>query len=170
MKGKILDFLHGLISYDYMLFGGVFVLFILFLILAIVLRSKIGLSIFLMLLAFTILIVGPTVGYKKMHEYLFSYTLSMTSQKKLTFTPAIVIKGTLQNSSKYDFKQCRITANVLKVSKNALREYMYSFKPLKKMSMIEYDIKRTQVREFKLIVEPFRYTRDYNISLQASCK
>jgi len=170
MKGKIIAFLHNLIAYDYMLFGAVFVLFLLFLILSIIIRKKLGLSIFFLLLSFIILIAGPTVGYSKMHEYLFSYNLILTSQKQLSFTPAIVIKGTIENTSKYDFKQCLLTAHVLKVSKNALREYLYAFKPLKKMSMIEYDIKKAQKREFKLIVEPFRYTKDYNISLQASCK
>ena len=170
MKEKITTFIHNLIPYDYMLFGGVFVLFLLFLILAIVMRNKIGFSVFLLLLSFSILFTGPTVVYTKMHEYLYSSNLTIVSQKKLSFTPAIVLKGTLENTSQYNFKECRLRANVLKVSKNALREYFYSFKPLKKMSMLVFDIKKGQTREFKLIIEPFTYKKDYNISLQASCK
>ena len=35
---------------------------------------------------------------------------------------------------------------------------------------LEYDIVKDELREFKIIVEPFTYTKDYNISIGASCK
>ena len=170
MKEKITAFINGLITYDYILFGSVFSLFLLLIILAIVLRRRVGLSIFILLLSFIILFVGPTIGYKEMHKYLFANSITLTSQKKLTFTPAIVIKGNLKNESNFNFERCEITASVHKVSKNALKNYIYGFKTLKKMSILEDNINKGNTRTFKLIVEPFRYKRDYNISLKASCK
>ena len=170
MKEKITAFMNGLITYDYILFASVFGLFLLLLILAIVLRKKLGLSIFLFLLSFIILFVGSTIGYKEMHKYLFKNTLTLTSQKKLTFTPAIVIKGSLKNDSNFDFDRCKITASVHKVSKNSLKNYIYGFKTLKKMSIVEDNIAKGDTRAFKLIVEPFSYKKDYNITLKASCK
>jgi len=170
MKHKIIAFINALITYDYILFAGVFALFLLLMVLAILFRKKLGLSIFIILLSFGVLFAGPTIGYVKLHEYIFKNEVTMISQKRLSFTPAIVIKGTIQNSSKKDFKSCKIIAEVHKVSKNKLRNYFYSFKNIKKMSMLESDIKKGQTRNFKMIVEPFQYKRDYNISLKASCK
>ena len=170
MKEKITTFINGLITYDYILFASVFGLFLLFLILAIILRKKLVLSIFLFLLSFIILFVGPTVGYKEMYKYLFKNSVTLTSQKRLTFTPAIVIKGSLKNESNFDFYRCKVTASVHKVSKNSFKNYIYGFKTLKKMSIIEDNIAKGNTRIFKLIIEPFTYKRDYNISLKASCR
>jgi len=170
IKEKITTFIHGFIMYDYILFGVVFTLFLLFIILSIVLRKKLGLSIFILLLAFVILLAGPTIGYKEMHKYLFKNSITLSSQKRLVFTPAIVVKGSVKNESKLDFKRCVITAKVHKVSKNVLKNYIYKFKIIKKMSIVEDNIPKGETRYFKLIVEPFSYKRDYNITLKASCK
>lgn len=170
IKEAMIAFIHGLITYDYILFGAILALFLLFLILTIVLRKRVGLALFMFLLSIVILFVGPIVGYKEMHKYLFKNTLTLTSQKKLIFTPAIVVKGSLKNESNFDFKQCKITAIVHKASKNALKNYLYRFKKLTKMSIFEDSIAKGDTRVFKLIVEPFHYKREYNISLKASCK
>ncbi len=153
-----------------MLFGGVFVFFLLFIILSIVLRRKIGLALFFLLFGFVILIVGPTVGYSELHKYLFKSEVKIISQKRLIFTPAIVLKGSLKNVSKFDFKECKITAYVHKKSKNKLRNIMYQFKHIQKMSMLESDIQKGQTRNFKLIIEPFSYKKSYDISIKASCR
>ncbi len=170
MKDKINALIDGLITYDYILFGSVFGLFILFIILGIVFRRKTILAVFMILLAFIILFVGPTLGYIKMHEFLFKNSVELISQKKLTFTKAIVVKGKLTNESKYDFDSCKITATAHKVSKKKLKTYLYSFKSLKKMSILEYSIAVGDTREFKIIIEPFTYSKDYNISLGVKCK
>jgi len=62
IKEKITAFINELVVYDYILFGSVFALFLLFIILAIILRKKIVLSIVLILFSFTILTLGPTLG------------------------------------------------------------------------------------------------------------
>lgn len=170
MKGKITAFIDSLIMYDYILFGASFGLFLLFIILTIVLRKKALLATLFGLLSFSILILGPTLGYVKMHEYLFKNSTKLVSQKKLEFTNAIVVKGTLSNESKFDFSSCKITANVHKVSKNSLKNYIYKFKTLKKMSIIQENIIKNQTIDFKIIVEPFTYSKDYNITLGAKCK
>ena len=170
MKSKIEAFLDTLIMYDYILFGASFVLFILFIILGIVLRKKMLLAIILILLGFSILIVAPTIGRIQMHNFLFSNTTTLYSQKKLEFTEAIVVKGTLTNTSRFNFESCRIIANVHKMSNNTLKNYILQFKTIKKMSIIEKDIAKGKSVDFKIIVEPFRYSGDYNITLGAKCK
>jgi len=170
MKAKLTAFINELITYDYILFGSAFVLFILFIILGIVLRRKIVLAIFLILLSFTILIAGPTIGYVKMHDYIFKNSTEITSQKKLTFTQAVVVKGKITNESNRFFKSCKITAGAVKVSSNELKNYIYSFKPFAKMSITEQDIAVGETREIKIIIEPFTYSKDFNLTIGAKCK
>jgi len=170
MKHKISLFIEGLITYDYILFAASFVLFLLFIIFGIVLRKKLTLAIIFVLLAFTILLVGPTIGYIKMHEIIFKNSTELISQKRLEFTEAVVVKGKLTNESSRNFNECKITASAYKVTSNKYKNYLKKLKPFQKMSIIEYDIAMSQSREFKIIVEPFTYNRDYNISLGADCK
>lgn len=170
MKGKITAFIDGLIMYDYILFGAVFVLFILLIILSILLRKKVFFALFLFLLSFSLLLLGPTLGYQKMHEYLFKNSTKLLSEKRLEFVNAIVVKGSLTNESKLNFTSCLITAKVHKVSKNELKKYIYQFKTIKKMSILEENIGKGETINFKIIVEPFTYSKDYNISLGAKCK
>ncbi len=170
MKSKITSFVDSLIMYDYLLFGGSLFLFLLFIILAILLRKKLLLGVFLVLLAFTLLILGPTLGYIKMHDYLFKNSTQLISQKKLLFSEAVVVIGSITNESKRNFSSCKITASAYKVSSNKYRSYLKKFKPFKKMSIVEEDIAVSETHEFKMIVEPFTYTGDYNISLGADCR
>ena len=170
MKIKIQNFIDGLIPYDYILFGSVLALFVLFIVLAILLRKKITLALFLVLLAFATFLLGPTLGYVAMHKFLFKNHTELISQKKLNFSQAVVVKGTITNDSNFDFKSCKITASAYKVTPNKYKNYIYKLKPFKKMSIFEKDIRKGETREFKIIVEPFTYTRDYNISLGANCK
>ena len=83
MKEKLTAFINGLITYDYILFGSVFGIFILFVIFAILLRKRLKFSIFVLLLSFLVFFVGPTIGYKEMHKYLFKNSITLISQKKI---------------------------------------------------------------------------------------
>ena len=170
IKEKITAFINELVIYDYILFSSAFALFLLFIILAILLRKKVALSIFLILLSFTLLTLGPVLGYIKMHEYLYKNSCELVSQKRLSFTPAIVVNGTITNESKFDFSSCKITATAYKSSKNIIKKYIYPLKPLKKRSILEENILKGETKKFKIIVEPFTYSKDYNISIKASCK
>jgi len=105
-----------------------------------------------------------------MHKYLYKNNITLTSQKKLEFTKAIVIKGNISNDSKFNFESCKITARAYKVSKNKYKNYILKFKTIKKASIIEENIQKGQVVDFKLFIEPFTYSKDYNISLKAKCK
>jgi len=167
---RLSSFIEELIPYDYVLFGVSFSLFVLFVILGILLRQKTFISILLFIIGFSIIIFGPTLGYIKMHEYLFKNEVSIVSQKKLTFTKAVVVEGKLTNISNTNFSICKINFEAYKVSGNSIKDYIYKFKPLKKMSILKYDIAKGQTIDVKAILEPFTYTKDYNVSIKASCR
>ena len=170
MKEKILAFVHHLLIYDYILFGVAFTLFLLFIILAILLRNRLGIAIFFVLFGFTSLVAGPTVGYIELHKYLFKNSTKLISQKKLNFVDAIVVHATLSNESKFNFTECKVIATVYKSTSNKLKNYIYKIKPLKRSALILHDIPKGTTREFKLFVEPFRYSKEYNLTLGASCR
>jgi hypothetical protein len=170
MKSKITAFVNELILYDYILFGSAFALFIILIVIAIVLRRKRGLAIFLILLGFTTLFTLPSLGYVKMHETLFKNSVEITSEKKLQFTQAIVVKGLLKNESNFDFKECRVTVRVHRSSANKYRDFLYGFKTIQRTSIILEEIPKESGREFKTFVEPFTYSRPYNLSIGAKCK
>lgn len=170
MKEKIATFINELIIYDYILFGSVLFLFLLFMIFGILLRKRAFFASIFILIAFGILFVGPTLGYIKLHEYLFKHKIVLISQKRLHFTQAVVVKGSLTNLSKKTFSSCKITASAYKVKKNKIKNYIYKFKPFQEMSIIKEDIAVGETIDFKIIVEPFTYSRDYNISLKAKCR
>ncbi|MEA2111312.1 MAG: DUF2393 family protein [Campylobacterota bacterium] len=171
MKAKITAFIDQLLIYDYALFGAVILLFILFLILSILLRKKIGLSIVLILLSFATLILGPTLGYIELHKFLFKTTTKLTEVKTLEFSQAIVIKGDVTNASKQNLSTCKITANIFKVSKNEYLNMLYPLNPFKKMSIFrDVNLSKNENYEFKMIVEPFTYSKDYNVSIGAKCR
>lgn len=170
MTGAITKFINELIVYDYILFGTLFLLFVLFVALGILFRKKGAVAVLLMLFAFTQLIVGSTYGYLKMHEYLFKNETSIISHKKLNFTQAIVLYGSVKNVSARDFSSCEITATVYKNTGNEIKDYIFRFKPINKMSILTQEIVKAEQQEFKMIIEPFTYGGDYNITLGAKCR
>lgn len=171
MKTKIIDFINHLIIYDYLLFGGIFVLFLLLLVLAIALKNKLGLAIFLVLLAFGVLTAGPVAGYMTLHNYLFKNHITLYEVKALEFTEALLIKGDINNTSKRPFKECTLHAGVYKVTHNRYLDKLYLQFPFKKSSLkLTEAIAPGESQPFKLFVEPFRYTKDYNITIKGECR
>lgn len=171
MKARIQDFIQHLIIYDYFLFGGVIILFILLLIIAIILRHKLGLAIFFVLIAFGVLTAGPVGGYIALHHYLFKNKIILQEVKALEFTEALLIKGDINNTSKRPFNECTLHVGVHKVTHNQYLDRLYPYIPFKKSSMlIEESISPGESAPFKLFVEPFRYSKDYNITIKADCR
>jgi len=171
MKTKIANFIHNLLVYDYILFGVVIALFILFLILAVVLHKKTLVSVVLVLLSFVILLLGPTLGYKILHNYLFKTTHTIEEVKALEFSQALIVKGTLSNDSQRALHKCKVTAQVYKVANNAVLDMLYPLNPFKKTSIVLPDVlEKNSTVAYKIIVEPFTYTKDYNVSLGVNCQ
>ncbi len=171
MKETISTFIRQLNLYDYALFGALILLVMLLLILAIVVRKKSGLSIALILLALTLLIAGPTLGYLQLHQFLYKTTTHITTLKALEFSQALVIKGEVYNASKRHLDNCTITAKIFKVSGNPYLDMLYPLNPFKKMSILkDVNLSSGERYKFKMIVEPFTYTKEYNLSIGAQCR
>lgn len=170
MSFSIATFIEELIVYDYILFGSTFFIFILLVIIAILKRNKTYMSIFLFLLAFSIAILSPTVIHTQMHKALFKNSVTITDKKELTYTNAVVVYAKIKNISDVDFSICKIKANAYKVSGNSIKDYLFKLNPFLTTSSIEYDIAKGEEVDFKVILEPFIYSKDYDISIGARCR
>lgn len=170
LKTLIQNFVATLHNYDYIMFAISGALFFLILLLAIIFRKKVGLSLFLILLSFVIIIAGPIFSYNYIHSTMFKAEISNLQIKELEFSEALVVKGTLTNFGTKDLKKCSIDLKAYKGAHNFLEELVYPLKPFKKMSILKQEqIDRNSSIKFKMILEPFTYSKEYNISIKATC-
>jgi hypothetical protein len=171
MKEKIISFIHQLIVYDYFLFGGIFVLFLLLLVLAIAFKDKLGVAVFLVFLAFGVLTLGSVAGYIALHNYLFQHQIIVREVKALQYTEALLVKGEVHNRSQRPFSECTLTVGVHKVTHNPYLDRIYPNLPFTKSSLrVTEAIKPGESATFKLFVEPFRYSNEYNITIKGNCR
>ena len=170
LKAIFQSFIETLHLYDYVFFSASAALFLLLLTLAIILRNRVGFSLFLVFLAFIILIAGPIVGYSYVHSSVYKTKISELSIKRLEFSQAVVIKGTLTNFGQQSFRKCTISSHAFKGADNFLEELVFPLKPFIKRSIIkEENIDINKSIDFKLMLEPFTYSNEYNISVKVDC-
>ena len=170
MKEKILEFIHGLSNYDYILFAGLFFVFLLLLILTLLLRKRAFFASVFLILSLITLFVGPFVGYIQLHDYLYKNSSKITEIKALEFSPALVVLGNITNESQRDFSTCKINVNIFKVAHNQILDAIFPYSPFQTMQVTETDIAKGETRDLKIIVEPFSYKQDYNVSLGVDCR
>lgn len=170
LKSLIEAFIATLHPYDYIMFAISGGLFVLILLLAIVLRKKVGFSLFLVLLAFIIIVAGPIGGYSYIHATVYKTEISELQIKKLEFSQTLVIKGQLKNLGSQSFKSCKIVAKAYKEPTNILEEYVNPLKPFQKVSILkEEPIEINDSIDFKMMLEPFTYSDEYNITMKVDC-
>lgn len=170
LKSSIEAFIATLHLYDYILFGVSGGLFLLILLLAIVLRRKTGFSLFLVLLAFIIIIAGPIAGYQYIHATVYKTEISDLQIKRLEFSEALVIKGNLKNLGSQSFQSCKLSAKAYREPTNILEEFVNPLKPFQKVSIIrDTPMQINDTVDFKMILEPFTYSNEYNISVKVDC-
>lgn len=170
MKARLAAFLDHLTLYDYLLFGGSIILFILLLILALLLRRNRFAALFCTLIAVTVILMGPTYGYIKLNDFIYKHEVKIDEMKALEFSDALLVRGTLTNRSKRDFNYCEITAGAYKVAGNPVLDLLYPLNPFRQGSVREESIPKGGEVDFKIFIEPFHYSKEYNLSIGATCR
>jgi hypothetical protein len=105
-----------------------------------------------------------------MHDMIYKHTVSITSEKKLIFTKAVVVYGTIKNESTRNFKSCKIKVRIFKQGEDKFKNFINRFKPYKQRLIEEDSILKEETRIFKIIVEPFIYEKNYDVSIGAVCR
>ncbi|MDY0116592.1 MAG: DUF2393 family protein [Sulfurimonadaceae bacterium] len=170
MKEKITTIVENIIMYDYLLFGGAFFLFILFIIFALLARRRAWISTLLITIAFAVILTAPTMGYEYMHTSLFKNEIIITSEKKLLYSQAVIVEGELKNISEHDFKHCDISAKIFQASSNEFKNYIYSFIPFRTEKVRKEQIAKEKSKKFTIIIEPFVYEGFYKIEVEGRCR
>lgn len=170
IKTTLLDFADSLHTYDYIFFASFGAVYLLILLMAIVLRKRVSLSLFLVLLAFVVIIAGPIFGYQYTHGKLYKTEISDLVVKKLEFSEALVFKGKLKNLGQQSFQKCTVTASACKGATNFYEELRCYLEPFQQTSEVyEKELPVNGTLEFKLVMEPFTYSNEYNTSVKADC-
>jgi len=168
---KVLNnFLEQLHTYDYYAFAWIVLLFLILIILAIVVRKKIALSVMIILFAFTLLLAGPFLSFKLVHNYLYKTEIEIDMLRKLHYSKSLVVKGTILHKGVENFNRCKLEAKVIKTNQNFFKDFISTIKPInKKIQFIEKEMKPNTIHIFKFIIEPFTYSGDFNVTVDAEC-
>lgn len=171
MKKQVVEFLHTLSLYDYLLFGGIVFLFLFLLLLSILFRHKQALAISLVLLAFITLLTAPFGGYIALHALMYKHTVTLTTVKDLTFTDALLIKGDINNTSKQTFKECTLYIGISKISPIKPLNKIYPYLPFRRQTIIiKGPIVPKSSETFKLLIQPFRYAKRHRVTVLGQCR
>jgi len=170
MKEKLLLYLHSFTTYDLIYFAAVGSIFILLIVLVLLARKKLTLALLLLLFAILELSLGVTLGFSYFHNYLYKNTITLTKAKRLQFVQAVIIEGTLKNESRFDFKECKVEAVITKDTHNKIKNLIFKLKPIRVKSIILEDIPKGADTTFRFLIEPFTYKKDFNVSVQGTCK
>ncbi len=170
LKKSLLDYINHLTIYDYATFGWLGLLIFIILFLAILLRKKASLSLTLLLFAMLLMFIAPLPLKLFLDQTIRKNEIKIVSLDEMKYAKSLVVVAQLKNSSKIDFDTCSIKAKVIRLSKNRYKNILYGIKPLlKKTIYIEEEILKEQTKDFKIIFQNFHYTKDYNVSISATC-
>ena len=171
IKKNLLIYLTHLSVYEYIAYGWVILLFIFLLIFSIVISSKKPiLSVFLIFFNFVFLVFSPLFVSVLMDKSVRKTKIFIEKRERLHYGNSLIVEGKVINIGKIDFDMCKVNMKVYKVSKSFLKNYLYLLKPLgKKTIWIRKPLKRKNQESFKIVLDPFYYKGDFNISVKAEC-
>jgi len=170
MKKVIIDFFNTLSVYDYIGFFLTIFLFTLFLILALLLRRRTKLSVLLVIVGFLFLFAGPSAAHIFVKKTIFKHDVQISEVRKLVYSDTLLIKGSLRFFGRKDSRHCKIDAKVHKYSPNAVKGFINELKTLASGSQsIHQQFTKGDTVNFKIVIEPFVYQGDYNITLNSGC-
>uniref|UniRef100_UPI0036732FE5 DUF2393 family protein n=1 Tax=Campylobacter coli TaxID=195 RepID=UPI0036732FE5 len=172
LRQIVLFYTTHLYLVDYMLILLVFFLFTCILLLCVFLRRRPVVALFIIAINIVICFLVYIYGYKFIDQEVRSRKTVITDQKILRSLNALVINFNITNTSKNNFKKCKITAKIFAdelSNDNILEKYKKKFLPLrqKSKSIINLDKNTTQFQ--RISFENFNYDNNYTIRLNSEC-
>lgn len=171
MKTQIVNFIHTLGLYDYLLFGGIVFIFAFFLILAVLLHHHLKTAITLIFLSFLTIIIAPYTGYRILHATLYKHTIALTTVQDLEFSDILLIRGDINNTSNKTFKECTVTIGISKTHKIKQLNKIYPYIPFRSQKItLKGPLKPKESQSFKLLIEPFNTSKKFNVTASGVCR
>lgn len=163
-------YFQHLTIYDYVGFIWLVLTFlILFVLIIYLFRSKPLFTVFMLF----VLCVSLPVGFFTL-KYFIDKNIrksDITSKvETLRYTKSLIVEGNITNSGKINYKECLITAKIIKKSNNKIKDFLNSLKPIKKETIfIDKPIDKGESKSFKIMIEGIEYKKDYDTVVSAKC-
>lgn len=173
MQEKIINyfnnFAQSLTMYDYLGFAILLLVFILFIVLAILARNRIGTALFFSLFAFMLLIAGPFGVKFGFDQLIRKNSVGVEDYKKLVYSDSVTVDLNITNKGKIDFSKCEVKVFAVKDVKNSYLQHLYNLKPLARSTKVIEDIQIGQTKEFKSVIDNFTKQDGFNIRAKGEC-
>lgn len=167
---NLIEFFNNLTGYDYAGFLIALILFILFLILALMLRKRTKLAMLLISFSFIALFGGPVGVHALVKHTLYKHEARITDVKKLHYSDTLLIKGDLEYLGDKMASSCVIDVKVHKQEGSFFKDIAHTIKPYKQGSAkLLMQLDKGDSKDFKVVIEPFTYAGDYNITVSSGC-
>ncbi|EFB0886039.1 DUF2393 family protein [Campylobacter coli] len=157
---------------DYMLILFVFFLFTCVLLLCIFLRHKPVAALLIIALNIIICFLIYIYGYKFIDSEVRSRKTTIVEQKFIQSSEALIIDFNITNTSKNDFKQCKVIARIFKdklPEDNLINEYKNQLIPFRQKSREIFNLKKNTTQFQRISFDNFNYDNNYTIRLNSEC-
>lgn len=171
-KETILYYVRHFYTVDYVLFLFILLFFVCVLFLCIFLRHRpvIGLCIIAIDIIACFLIY--IYGYRFVDSIARSRETGIIEEKILQSSNTLAVDFNITNTSKNDFKECRVTAKIFKdesAQDGFFGKYKDKFLPYRQKSREVRELKRNQTQNQRISFEDFTYEGNYTIRLNSEC-
>ncbi len=171
LKQRVLDYIHHLTIYDYFALSWVGVFFLFVMMIAFLnIKKRASLAISILLISFVLVAFSPI--FIKLYFDKTVRKVEILNQKitKLNFANMLIIKGSLQNQGKIDYKKCRIFTKVVKKDENKYKNILNNLKPLRKKSiLLDRELKKEEKERFKIVMKDFNLKDMYEVKVSGEC-
>jgi hypothetical protein len=122
-------------------------------------------------LALITLLIAPVGGYIALHALMYKHSIQLATVKNLDFTKALLIKGDINNTSEETFKECTLYVGVSKISPIKPLNKLYPYLPFRRETIIiNGPIAPKESKTFKLLMQPFHYSKRHSVTVLGHCR
>ncbi|MCX2683083.1 DUF2393 family protein [Campylobacter sp. MIT 21-1685] len=172
LKKLVLFYINHLYLVDYMLILLVFFLFTCICFLCVFLRHRTIIALIIMALNIVLCFFVFLYGYKFIDYQVRSRHTTISEQKKMHNSQALIIDFTIANTSKHNFKTCKVTAKIYKdklPQDTFLTEMKHRFIPYRVKSTVLKDLNKSMTQFQRIAFDNFIYENNYTLRMKSEC-
>ncbi|TKX32521.1 DUF2393 family protein [Campylobacter aviculae] len=172
IKEIVLFYATHLYLVDYMLILLVFFLFVCVTLLCVFLRHRPVIALFIIAINLILCFVIYIFGYKLIDYEVRNRKIAIIEQRIIKTSGDLIVDFNITNTSKNNFKECKITAKVFKSilpQDNIINKYKNQLIPFRIKSQKLKDLKKNTTQFQRIAFENFDYDNNYTIGLSSEC-
>ncbi|PZT47394.1 hypothetical protein B6S12_09350 [Helicobacter valdiviensis] len=155
---------------DYLVLVVFFLCIVLFFLLAVALRHRILLGIFMFLCSMILLVLSPYFYQITMENYLKKVEMKLSYNGKLNFDPSYYVEGKIKNIGLLKTKGCIISVDFLPKNLSPIKQLKYTLKPFyTHKEVYKTPLNKGEELEFKIIIDNFKQQEEYMLKTRGMC-